>query len=253
MVITFKNLGSYGRLGNQMFQYATLKSIGIRNKFKVKIPNGNYSLRRLNINSDTLSRQDIVRIKKNYQERFFHYDEGVFGISDWTNIYGYFQSYKYFDSIKEVLLEEFIDLKKLDKVFDVLSNGVNIGVHVRRTDYLRLTNVHPFPRLRYYNRCFNFFRNRFSNCKFYILSDDIGWCRKNFKGRDFLFFGNDEVFDLMLMMSCDHNIIANSSYSWWGAYLNSNKDKIVFYPKVWMGPGGPQDYYDLVPGGWRKI
>jgi len=254
LTITFRELGNLGRMGNQIFQYATLKSVGIKNNFKVKIPNGNYSLRKLNINSDIITGKELSSIKKKYVERFFHYDEGVFSISDWTDLFGYFQSYKYFDNIRDELVKEFINVGYIERVKDILSNGVNISVHVRRGDYLKFPNVHPFPGMGYYNRNFKFFMDRFENCKFYICSDDIGWCKKNFGNRsNLIFLGRDEIFDLMLMKFCDHNIISNSSFSWWGAYLNNNSNKIVIAPKKWFGLGGPQDFYDLIPKGWRII
>jgi len=242
-----------------MFQYATLKSVGAKNNFEVKIPKGNYALRRLDLNSDIMTDDELSKIKKKYGERFFHYDKDVFGIDDWTDLFGYFQSYKYFDNIRENLRREFIHEGYMDKAVEFLmgSMPVKVGVHVRRTDYLRFPRVHPFPGLNYYRKCFEFFMNNFE-CTFVVCSDDIKWCKKSFKNiaaayeSNFVFSElNDNVFDLMLLASCDHNIIANSSFSWWGAYLNYNNNKIVMSPKKWMGPNGPQDYYDLVPKEWQ--
>lgn len=259
MVITFKALGQNGRLGNQMFQYATLRSVGVKKNFEVKIPKGNYSLKKLNINSNIITDRELSSIKKKYGERFFHYDGGVFNISDWTDLFGYYQSYKYFHNIKEDLQKEFINSEYLNRAIDFISgiNLVKVSVHVRRTDYLRFPKVHPFPGLNYYRRCFKLFNNRFK-CIFIVCSDDIKWCKDNFTKEfnnfSFIFSEyNDEIFDLMLMLSCDHNISANSSFSWWGAYLNKNNDKIVIVPKMWLGPNGPQDYYDLIPKVWQVI
>jgi len=129
---------------------------------------------------------------------------------------------------------------------------VRVGVHVRRTDYLKFPNIHPFPGLDYYKKSFEVYRDNFA-CTFVVCSDDIKWCKENFVGDDFLFSeSNDSIFDLMLLSNCDHNIIANSSFSWWGAYLNCNLSKIITSPNKWMGKNGPQDYYDLTPISWRQ-
>jgi hypothetical protein len=246
-------LGSYGRLGNQMFQYATLKSVADRNGYKYKIPPGNYSLKKLNIKAGELTHEELKKINKEYRERWFHYDDNVFDINDWTSILGYFQSSKYFNNIKKELYDEFDNKLVLKRVNNFIDNSKKkVSIHVRRTDYLGLPKFHPFPGLGYYRKCIKYFKERFE-CNFYICSDDIDWCRRNFIGNDYIFSGKGEVFDLLLMMSCDHNILANSSFSWWGAYLNKNKNKIIKYPKVWFGHNGPKDSYDLVPKGWEEV
>jgi hypothetical protein len=84
-----------------------------------------------------------------------------------------------------------------------------------------------------------------------FISDDKKWCYDNFHG--FISPFNDELEDLMLMSNCSHNIIANSSFSWWGAYLNQNIDKVVIGPKKWFGINGPQDEGDIIPHNWIKI
>jgi hypothetical protein len=84
-----------------------------------------------------------------------------------------------------------------------------------------------------------------------FISDDKEWCKENFNGIVSPF--DDEIDDLILMMNCDNNIIANSSFSWWGAYLNQNPNKVVIGPKKWFGPYGPQDQDDIIPPNWIKI
>jgi len=87
-----------------------------------------------------------------------------------------------------------------------------------------------------------------------FISDDKDWCKETFKDIDCLISPfNDEIEDLILMINCKHNIIANSSFSWWGAYLNQNHDKIVVGPKKWFGLAGPQDQQDIIPKNWIKI
>lgn len=84
-----------------------------------------------------------------------------------------------------------------------------------------------------------------------FVSDDKNWCKENFNGIISPF--EDEIEDLILISLSDHNIIANSSFSWWGAYLNENKNKIVIGPKIWFGFAGPQDQDDTIPNNWIKI
>jgi len=87
-----------------------------------------------------------------------------------------------------------------------------------------------------------------------FISDDKNWCMETFKNINCLVSPfKDEIEDLILMINCHSNIIANSSFSWWGAYLNQNPNKIVIGPEKWFGPGGPQDQQDIIPENWMKI
>ena len=79
----------------------------------------------------------------------------------------------------------------------------------------------------------NELKKEFSNIKFVILTDDLEWCREHFEGDEFIFSENNHFTDMAIMSLCDHNIIANSSFSWWGAWLNKNENKIVYAPKIW--------------------
>lgn len=89
---------------------------------------------------------------------------------------------------------------------------------------------------------------------FVFVSDDMNWVKDNFKGDNLIYSPfKDEVMDFTLMTLCDNNIIANSSFSWWGAYMNKNKDKIVIGPKIWFGPNGPQTTQEIIPENWIKV
>ena len=256
MVISFTQLGNYGRLGNQIFQYAAVKSISIQKKYEFKLPPTQMSIKSLNVRCGILNK----KLNKIYKEKHFHYDHSVFMVSDDTDFSGYFQSWKYFDSIKDILEDEFsVDLFRYEKAKRKIeaclySNDKNIGVvsvHVRRGDYMKLPEHHPFCGIKYYNKAMSEFR-ALGRYMFYICSDDIGWCKDNIKGNDVVYSENDALTDLAIMNLSDHNIIANSSLSWWGAWLNKNPNKIVLYPSVWFGPKCPQDWYDLIPSGWEK-
>ena len=134
---------------------------------------------------------------------------------------------------------------------NALHTGI-VSIHVRRGDYVGLKQFHPFCGKKYYDRCIEYFRTM-GNYIFMVCSDDIGWCRQNIKGKDIYFSENDVLTDLAIMHKCDHNIIANSSLSWWGAWLNRNPNKLVLYPSIWFGQKCPQDVWDLIPTEWEEI
>jgi hypothetical protein len=96
--------------------------------------------------------------------------------------------------------------------------------------------------------------NLIGDSTFIFISDDINWVKENFKGDNIIYspFKSD-IDDLTLMVKCDNNIIANSSFSWWGAYLNKNENKKIIAPKEWFGPNGPKDTQDIIPENWLKI
>ena len=260
MVISFTKLGSYGRLGNQMFQYATVRSVGIQNGYKMRLPQHNFSLREMGLSMEPLTEQD--KMPNKYQEKHFHFDEDVFAVPDGTDFFGYFQSYKYFEEIPEILIKEFsvkepFELQAKQIVDKCLySNDKNLGVvsiHIRRGDYVKLQEFHPFCGLNYYKKSIDYMSDM-GQYTFIVCSDDIEWCKKNISGPNIYYSeSNNSFVDLAIMYKCDHNIVANSSFSWWGAWLNRNPNKMILYPSVWFGPKCPQDWYDLIPSEWEKI
>ena len=255
MILTFSQLGNCGRLGNQMFQYATLRSVGISLNMQTKIPNGNYSLLNFNINKNFLNKNNNKKLNI-YNEKHFHYCDDVFNIKENTDIVGYFQSYKYFDSIKNILIKEFNNddinntcneiIENIKKKYD---NKQITSLHLRRGDYINYPNVHPICSYNYFEKCIEHFTDNI----FLIFSDDITWCQNNlkFENKNIGYININEIADLILMSKCDNNIISNSSYSWWAAYLNRNENKRIFYPNIWFGKDGPQDIFDLIPQSWN--
>jgi len=151
-------------------------------------------------------------------------------------IKGYFQNIKYFNKYKQLIQELFyINNKDIDfilKQFPKLDNFQNTtSVHIRRGDYLKLSDIFSLCSKEYYINAMS----KLINQRFIFISDDIEWVKQNFKG-DNIFYSelNDDILDLTLMTMCQNNIIANSSFSWWGAFLNKNKDKQVFAPEYWI-------------------
>tara|TARA_R110002050_G_scaffold78025_2_gene166550 strand:- start:80 stop:2452 length:2373 start_codon:yes stop_codon:yes gene_type:complete len=154
---------------------------------------------------------------------------------------GELQSYKYFDHCKDEIIKMFKNPNHKEK------KGY-VSMHVRRGDYVNLSEYHYNLNIDYYKNAIDYFKGY----KFLVFSDDIEWCKENFKGNNFTFIQNDNDFDDLYQMSeCEHNIIANSTFSWWGAYLNSNKNKIVVYPNKWFGSKySSWTIMDLFPDNW---
>ena len=185
---------------------------------------------------------------------------------------GHFESEKYFLRYRKELLSLFeipfdIEQQIQEQYKDVVQHPKTVSVHVRRGDFLELQHKHPIQSLEYYKRAFEYFAN---NSLFVVFSDDIEWCRENFNiVENCVFIGENydkrsllapgttrDVLDLYLMSKMKNNIIANSTFSWWGAWLNKNSSKIVVAPKNWCGPQTTkeqQQILDKIPANWKKI
>jgi len=261
-MITHKSIGYNGRLGNQMFQYATLKSIALKNNYKYSIPDhtqikkdGCFDFTNntwIEFKLDLFDGFDIVCPLLNvsfsniYQEPKFEFNSEIFDIPDNTSIEGYFQSYKYFEEFKQEILKDFTFKPSiLDKCNSEISKYTNpVSIHIRRGDYVNhpgFWNITP----EYIQEAFNHFND--DEYTFLIFSDDLEWCKQIFP-KEVIFIEGNQFEDLCLMSLCDHNIISNSSYSWWGAYLNKNEKKRVIAPKNWFIPSKPLN--DLYPNNW---
>lgn len=237
-MISFKLLGNMGRLGNQLFQIATTISTALRNNDTYVFPNWKEETN-FNIHN-CFSNQ--IHNTKNHIEPYYHY--APISYEPNLNLQGYYQSEKYFSDFQDII--HGLLTPKIG--FPIKYNYTSI--HIRRGDYLNLTKEYVQLNMDYYKKAMNII-----NSKYYmIFSDDINWCKQNFMGNNFIFSENkSDVEDLALQLSCEHNIIANSSFSWWGAYLNKNPSKIIIAPQQWFGPGLPHNTKDLLPSKWIKI
>jgi len=241
IMLTCNTLGKMGRIGNQMFQYATLYAIAKQNGYDFGVP---YS--RVNSSDEfskfhlpeifSLSAKDSshIPVTKVFQEKQHHFDPDVLNISDDTDIFGYFQTEKYFKKYEKEIKKEFEFPQKISsfcKLFrKTISNEKVISVHIRRGDYVNQPQNHPTCDKNYYQEAINFFDKK--SC-FLIFSDDVQWCMENFSEKKFNIFQNNHYYSLCMMSMCDGHIIANSSYSWWGAWLGNNKNVVA--PKKWFG------------------
>jgi hypothetical protein len=175
---------------------------------------------------------------------------------------GYWQSPKYFQKHKKKLLIEFSPKKPIalsSKITSLLKNYPTTSIHVRKGDYVsnpQATSLLGCLPISYYQAALEIINKIDKNMKYIIISDDINWCKKNFnKITDpnvvtYTFVG--EVEDMEIMKRTSHNIVANSSYSWWGAYLNQNPNKTIVVPKQWFQPGTLSSK-DLIPNSWIKV
>ena len=273
-----------GGLGNQLFQIFTTISYGIksRNPFKflnVETLGGGSTTIRYTFWNSFLRKLKLFLIDSIPQsvnvirEKDFTFNElpiyQMLGKD--VLIYGYFQSYKYFNDNYSMIYKllgindmKTMLLSKMNYDNEFLKNV--ISVHFRIGDYKKIQNYHPIMTNDYYFRCLNFFNNKYKDISFIIMYfcedqdfEDVIITIKNLEQQfpNYTFIRGDnklEDWEQMLLMSCcHHNIIANSSFSWWSAYFNSWHDKSVCYPSIWFGTSTTHNTKDLCPPEWNKI
>ena len=248
-----------GGLGNQMFQISVAYALAKENNDTFGFDFDDCYTPQQGKTSNHYRNnifQNIPEIK-NYNFKF-NYTEPKFSYSKipYTKdlyLIGSFQSEKYFRNYKNEILQLF-SLSDITTFLNSLdfNNNTYTSIHFRRGDYLNDNNIsfHSVCDLNYYKESIKLFPNN----KFILISDDMEWVKENFKGDMFIYSPfTSEIDDLTLMTKCNNNIISNSSFSWWGSYLNSNKDKIVVGPKKWFGPLGHKDTQDVLPEEWIVI
>ena len=266
-MITFHKLGELGRLGNQLFQYAALKGLGLRNGYDVVIPNPQTMnwhgqtclLDQFNIEAGYLDDENISQIQYMYSEPNWNkYDSTFFEIPDGSTIEGFFQSTFYFEGFEEQIKKELTPKSELVEQNREFINKIKsenegyeiVSVHVRRGD--NMTNgqtglIQAFEPGGMYEQYFNNAKKVFDGKKVKFLvftggqrfnednSTDVEWCKNFFKGDEFLFSeGQPQIDDFCRIMLCDHNILSHaSSFGWWAAYVNPNPNKIVVAPEYY--------------------
>ncbi len=178
-------------------------------------------------------------------------------------ITGYWQSEKYFMDVDQDIRRCFQFRSELDEINEQWKDRIlksnSVSIHIRRGDYVSnptTNSVHGTCTLEYYHSAINEISSRVNNPVFFIFSDDLNWVMENFFIKYPVChvsnnFGKNSYLDMWLMSLCQNNIIANSSFSWWGAWLNGNKNKIVVAPKAWFA--GKEKPLDLYPEGWIVI
>lgn len=260
-----------GGLGNMLFQIAS--TISISKKYRQT-----YSFPNLFEHFDFLNYETTHNQKLNYSNEYIdflyklpteqppnfsrlvqfpiHYIEPILPFDEDIVLDGYFQSEKYFENYRNEILDifdfKYIKNKAPLSEFD-FGNKRYTSIHVRKGDYIRFETFYHFLTNEYYDVAIEMLKDKTD--EFLVFSDDIDACKEMFNGLDNVRFIENEkdYVELYLMTLCDNNIIANSTFSWWGAWLNKNENKIVIGPSKWFGPSISEYSGDIIPEKWIKI
>lgn len=261
-----------GGLGNQMFQYSFYVALNKKfnnvyadlTEFEQYTLHNGFELEKIfNIKLKTASdiqvklynpknRQwiwrkirRILNLKNAYadEKQEFQFDSSIFTDSKNRYLNGYWQHHDYVDMVQKELrqtlvFEEVQDEKNKDIIQKLKESSNSVSVHVRLGDYVGHPTLGGVCDKKYYEQAIAYAIEKIDNPKFIFFSNDIPWCKNNFPIDDAIFVdwnkGDDSFRDMQLMSLCNHNIIANSSFSWWGAWLNVHPDKMVIAPKTWI-------------------
>jgi len=281
-----------GGLGNQLFQIFTTLAYGLKTSRAIVFPYSdvlttgrprptywNTFLSRLypfTTQNEKFSHINLNRfniLKEEDYTTFRYYDFTSALQSNVILLHGYFQSYLYFDQHKKII-KQIIQIteqrraifNEYEGYFNVNPNEKTISMHFRLGDYKQLQLHHPLLSIEYYIKSLSLIINTDPDAQFKVLY----FCEKEDNADIIVLIGilrpmfpnvkwekvDDTICDwkqMLLMSCCYHNIIANSTFSWWGAYFNENLDKIVCYPAKWFGPALSHDTSDLCPPDWEKI
>ena len=273
-----------GGLGNQLFQYAVGRAVALHHKSPLKLDLTmfktyelhKYLLDQFAIQADTATENEISELKggnnllfsalrkaglvkrKSYlkEKRSSYFDASVFQNDD-VYLDGYWQNELYFSGIRELLLRELASISSMSDegyaYWECIKKSKSVSLHIRRGNYLNLKNVNVLD-VDYYMKAVDYLRKSIEKPTFFIFSDDLEWCKNSLGFLDNCVFVDrtkTEIDDLKLMSFCQHNIIANSSFSWWGAWLNQNSKKTVIAPKDWLlnDPGSS----NVILSDWVKL
>jgi hypothetical protein len=286
-----------GGLGNQLFQYAAARSLALRHQAPLLLDQSWFTrtyddvtprdplLSLLQTKGSLIAHEPAISRPKRirriaqcllpispyiYLERTpYRYDPSLERVSLFRrqNLYlmGYWQSYRYFESIRPTLQSEIKPRSQLDPHYQAYLKQIQPGnaalVHVRRGDYVHLASaakVHGFLGLDYYQRGMDMLLKRNPNLRFFVFSDDLAWAQENLPHQNKITFitsleSSDAVIqELELMTHCNHFLIANSSLSWWAAWLAKAAGSPVFCPKQWTTDSNIA-WDDLLPPHWQRI
>lgn len=281
-----------GGLGNQIFQYAAGRALALKhstnlvlnlsmlNPSDLAVTPRNYELGNFRVLCDLeltppfpnwrwikklIWLLGLLNPWKVYKERNSSYDPKLLLKPDGVTLFGYWQSHIYFSNISRQLISELQHCKPLSeksiKVLDKINLSKSIAIHVRRGDYVsnsETSSFHGSMPLNYYTDAIVFALAKFPDATFFIFSDDQDWCKKNFALERAYFIdhnnGENSWEDLVLMSKCRHHIIANSSFSWWAAWMADNQQEasshLVIAPKNWFKKIQEINTADRFPPHW---
>jgi hypothetical protein len=252
-----------------MFQIATIENMGYRSGFLTGYPHVDKNvddLAKPQACSSEYHGKEYFKIFKNFDWHKNHdkdmrtnrtvnmpFEYIPITPQDRTCYTGYFQSEKYFpdrDFILNLFEPADIIAEKLIKYKEVIGEN-KVSIHVRRGDYIKLSHVYNVLDMNYYNEAMKVLK-LCEVSEYLVFSNDMDWCKDNFRGDQFRFIEEDSFTTLYLMSKCDHHIIANSAFSWWGAWLGDNPDKQVIAPKKWFNIAKHNDK-DIIPDDWIRL
>lgn len=281
-----------GRLANQMFEWAFVKMLCQKSGLEVLIDDSEETLKldcfnlvtSLKTVNKPLSykilrklipfrniRNKVTALKFDKipvinEKNFCSFQNDLLEIDKPCYIKGFFQTEKYFKDIREDLIKDFslkVDLNEQNKkMLEKIKSTNSVSIHFRRGDYTkkRVADKYGSCSVEYYKNAVEYIMNNTeAPITLFIFSDDIEWVRNNVKFDCEIVYadinsGKQGYFDLELMKNCKHNIIANSSFSWWGAWLNENYNKIVVAPQWWMkNIDTTEENIDIIPENWIKL
>jgi len=278
-MISFTQIGNLGRLGNQMFQMASTIGIGTKLGYQFKFPSELFKIVSgsspdsyegcklmdcFEIRENLLLPLDDIRknIAYVYRESDFTYNHQTASLPDGCDLYGYFQTEKYFSHCRDLILNQFTFRKEysgnalsyVEKIREANRDSNLISLHVRRGDYIAYPMHHPTCGTEYYDKAVNEIKSKIESPIFLVFSDDKEWCKSVFTEDCYIISELTNPYEEMCSMTlCDSHIIANSSFSWWGAWLNEKNDKIVISPSNWLGPAVGKNTSDIHCENWIII
>ena len=276
-----------GGLGNQLFQYAIGRALAIKHNQKLYLDISDYQSQNHRVhrtfdlnffNIKAITVESLEELPKNFiqlltnkplfldkiLEKKNQYDHNILAKHPPIYLDGYWQCYKYFDSIINKLRNEIkltCDLSPAaKKLYEKINERVSVAVHFRRGDYVTdsiANSVHGLCSDEYYFSSIELLRETNNRLQILIFSDDIEYVKKQFSDqKDFIFVDNinSHIEEFDLMKHCNHFIISNSTFSWWAAWLSENKDKKIIAPKIWFKDKELQSQTnDLIPENWIKM
>lgn len=251
-----------GGLGNQLFQYAFARNLSEKTGAQITFDLSYFkqqSFRKFNLDKFNITDFKVLsfkkllylKLQKSFPKNFnkFHILNEYSGQVDYSNclnaklpcyLNGYWQKPSLFQEIRDILKKELILKEKLfgknKEILEKIKITNSVAIHVRRDDYISIPSNEPYNvcDVNYYNRALDVINKKVANPVFFIFSDDIEWCKKNINTKNKTFFiienKTKPYIDLYLYSQCNHAIMANSTFSWWATWLNSNKSKIVVAP-----------------------
>lgn len=254
--VTFLRLGRMGRLGNQLFQISATIGVAIKNNVPFIFPKWRYAHRFKNslpqAYHSVLTIDDRI-VQPSFEYSYIPYTGGRIGLQ------GYFQSERFFSHCESSIRRCFEPGDQLQRELDArkhIYEGDTCSIHVRRTDYLRQRQRYHQVGISYYRNAIHFVGE---SKRYVVFSDDVAWCRQvlpqSMPQVQFTFVNTRKpLLEIFLMSKCSSHIITNSTFGWWGAWLDDSPDKLVIAPNKWFGPALSSNHEgDLIPPNWIKV